>query len=39
MTTDAYWGSKWLEHVHETLANFTVVLIVVHILGVLFACF
>ena len=39
MTTDAYWGSKWLEHVHEALANLTVVLIVFHVLGVLFASF
>jgi cytochrome b len=39
MTTDAYWGSKWLEHVHEALANLTVILIVFHILGVLFASF
>jgi cytochrome b len=39
MTTDAYWGSKWLEHVHEALANVTVVLIVFHVLGVLFASF
>ena len=39
MTTDAYWGSKWLEHVHEVLANLTVVLIALHVLGVLFASF
>ena len=39
MTTDAYWGSKWLEHVHEVLANLTVVLIAFHVLGVLFASF
>jgi cytochrome b len=39
MTTDAYWGSKWLEHIHEVMANLTVVLIVLHVLGVLFASF
>ena len=39
MTTAAYWGSKRLEHVHEVLANLTVVLIVFHVLGVLFASF
>ena len=39
MTLDAYWGSKWLEHVHEVLANLTVALIVLHVLGVLAASF
>lgn len=39
MTVDAHWGSKWLEHFHEVLANLTVVLIVLHILGVLAASF
>jgi cytochrome b len=39
MTTDAFWGAKWLEHIHEVLANLTVVLIVLHVLGVLFASF
>jgi hypothetical protein len=32
MTTDVYWGSKWLEHAHEVPANLTVVLIVLHVL-------
>jgi cytochrome b len=39
MTTDAYWGAKWVEEIHETLANLTIGLIVVHILGVLVASF
>jgi cytochrome b len=39
MTTDAYWGAKWLEHIHEVLANLTVALIVLHVLGVLLASF
>jgi cytochrome b len=39
MTTDAFWGTKWVEHTHEILANLTVVLIVLHVLGVLFASF
>lgn len=39
MTTDAYWGSKMLEHVHEFLANSTVGLVVAHVLGVLIASF
>jgi cytochrome b len=39
MTTDAFWGAKWIEGVHETLANLTVGLIVFHVLGVLLAGF
>jgi cytochrome b len=37
MTTDAYWGSKMLEEIHEAIANATLVLIAVHILGVIVA--
>jgi cytochrome b len=37
MTTDAFWGAQWVEDMHGTLANLTVVLIVVHVLGVLAA--
>ena len=39
MTTDAYWGAKWVEEVHEVLANLTVGLIALHVLGVLAASF
>jgi len=39
MTTDAYWGAKWVEDVHELLANLTVGLVVAHIIGVLVASF
>ena len=39
MTTDAFWGAKWLEQVHAVLANLTVALIVLHVLGVLIASF
>jgi cytochrome b len=39
MTTDAYWGSKLIEHVHEFLANLTVGLVVAHVIGVLIASF
>ena len=39
MTTDAYWGSKVLEEVHETFANLTIGLVVFHVLGVLIASF
>lgn len=34
MTTDAYWGSKALEEVHEALAYTALALIGLHILGV-----
>ncbi len=37
MTTDAYWGSKTLEEVHEALANIMLVLIALHVLGVIAA--
>ena len=39
MTTTAYWGAKWVEHVHEALANMTVALIALHVLGVIVASF
>jgi cytochrome b len=34
MTTDAFWGAKWVEEVHETFANLTVGLVVLHVFGV-----
>jgi cytochrome b len=34
MTTDAFWGVKWLEHVHEATANLTLCLVALHVLGV-----
>jgi cytochrome b len=37
MTTDAFWGSKAMERVHEFLANGTLVLIALHVLGVVVA--
>jgi len=37
MTTDAYWGFKWVEEAHEIAANLTVVLIGLHLVGVLAA--
>lgn len=39
MTTDAFWGSKWVEEVHETFAHLTMGLVVFHVLGVLFSSF
>ncbi len=39
MTTDAYWGAEWVEEVHEVLANLTLVMVALHVLGVLVASF
>ena len=39
MTTDAYWGSEAMEEVHGALANATVALVVIHVIGVLVASF
>ncbi|MEZ5851556.1 MAG: cytochrome b/b6 domain-containing protein [Hyphomicrobiaceae bacterium] len=37
MTTDAFWGVKWLEEVHEFSANATVGLVALHVLGVIYS--
>jgi cytochrome b len=39
LTTDAYWGAKWVEETHEFFARFTVGLVVAHIFGVVLASF
>jgi cytochrome b len=39
MTTDPYWGSEAVEDLHEVLANATVALVALHVLGVLIASF
>jgi cytochrome b len=39
MTTDAYWGAKWVEDVHQALANITIGLVALHVVGVLVASF
>ena len=39
MTTDAFWGVKWVEVTHQALANGTLGLIVLHVIGVLVASF
>ncbi len=36
-TTDAFWGVVWLEDLHATAANFTVVLVFAHVAGVVFS--
>jgi len=37
MTTDAFWGAKWVEELHEGLAYATLGLIALHIVGVVFS--
>jgi cytochrome b len=37
MTTDAFWGVRWVRELHELSVNVAVVLIVVHVLGVVLA--
>ena len=39
MTTDAFWGAKWVEEIHEAFANLTVALVVFHVFGVLLSSF
>ena len=36
-TTDAYWGIRWVEEVHEFSADVCIVLVVGHVLGVIYA--
>lgn len=36
-TTDAYWGVRWVERVHEMLGNLIVALVALHVAGVLAA--
>lgn len=37
MTTDALWGTEWIEELHEGAANATLVLIAAHVAGVILA--
>lgn len=39
MTTDAFPVAKWVEEAHETLANVTLGLVLLHVLGVLVSSF
>lgn len=39
MTTDAFWGAKRVEEVHQALANITLGLIALHLVGVVVASF
>lgn len=35
MTTDAYWGVKWVKELHEVVANGTLGLVILHVCGVI----
>ena len=37
MTMDAFWAAEWVEDLHETAANVTIGLVVLHIGGVVFS--
>ncbi|OYX79776.1 MAG: cytochrome B [Bradyrhizobium sp. 35-63-5] len=39
LTTDVFWGVRWLKEVHEVFANLTVGLVVLHVIGVVVASF
>jgi len=36
MTTNAFWGVEWVEEVHETLADWALISVGLHVAGVLF---
>lgn len=38
-TTDAYWGVRWVEIVHELSADGCIVLVCIHVLGVIYASY
>ena len=39
MTSNMFWGVEWVEELHEATANISLVLIVLHVAGVVFASF
>jgi cytochrome b len=36
MTTDAFWGVKWVQELHATAANLMLGLVALHVIGVMF---
>jgi cytochrome b len=38
-TTDAYWGVRWVENLHEFLANCLLALVIAHVAGVIIASY
>jgi cytochrome b len=39
LTMDAFWGQKWVDHLHEGAVNVTLVLVALHVGGVFLASF
>ena len=39
MTTDAFWGVRWVREAHEIAVNFTLGLVFLHVAGVALASF
>ena len=39
MTLDMFWGAEWVEDAHEILVNGTLLLIILHVVGVILASF
>ena len=39
LTTDSFWGVRWMQHVHNVLAHGLIVLVAFHIAGVVLACY
>jgi len=37
MTTDAFWGVRWVDNLHATTSNLALVLVALHVGGVVFA--
>jgi len=39
MTSNMFWGVEWVGEVHEALVSFTLVLVILHVAGVIYAGF
>lgn len=37
MISDRFWGIEWVEEIHEATASFTLVLVALHIIGVIYS--